>query len=32
MKLDRFNTIYPWQWSRRLLARRIGLAFILPAL
>ena len=32
MGLDGFKTIFLWEWSHRLLARFIGLAFILPAL
>ena len=32
MNLDGFKTIFLWEWSHRLLARLIGVAFILPAL
>src|ERR1700683_5182916 len=32
MGLDGFKAIYYWEWSHRLLARIIGLAFILPLL
>ena len=32
MNLDGFKTIFYWEWSHRLLARIIGLAFILPLL
>jgi cytochrome c oxidase assembly protein subunit 15 len=32
MSLDGFKAIYAWEWDHRLLARLIGLAFILPAL
>jgi heme a synthase len=32
MTLDGFKAIYAWEWAHRLLARLIGLAFILPAL
>jgi cytochrome c oxidase assembly protein subunit 15 len=32
MSLDGFKAIYAWEWAHRLLARLIGLAFILPAL
>jgi heme a synthase len=32
MDLDGFKSIFLWEWSHRLLARLIGLAFILPAL
>jgi len=32
MTLNGFKTIYAWEWGHRLLARLIGLAFILPAL
>jgi cytochrome c oxidase assembly protein subunit 15 len=32
MDVDGFKTIFLWEWSHRLLARVIGLAFILPAL
>ncbi|WP_158813025.1 COX15/CtaA family protein [Methylocapsa sp. S129] len=32
MDLDGFKTIFYWEWSHRLLARIIGLAFILPLL
>jgi cytochrome c oxidase assembly protein subunit 15 len=32
MTLDGFKAIYAWEWGHRLLARLIGLAFILPAL
>jgi cytochrome c oxidase assembly protein subunit 15 len=32
MSLDGFKAIYAWEWGHRLLARLIGLAFILPAL
>ncbi len=32
MTLSGFKTIYWWEWSHRLLARVIGLAFIVPAL
>jgi cytochrome c oxidase assembly protein subunit 15 len=31
MTLDGFKAIYAWEWGHRLLARLIGLAFILPA-
>ena len=32
MSLDRFKTIYWWEWSHRLLGRLIGVAFLLPFL
>ncbi len=32
MSLDRFKTIYWWEWSHRLLARLVGAAFLLPFL
>jgi cytochrome c oxidase assembly protein subunit 15 len=32
MTLDGFKAIYAWEWGHRLLARLIGVAFILPAL
>jgi cytochrome c oxidase assembly protein subunit 15 len=32
MTLDGFKTIFWWEWSHRLLARIVGLVFILPAL
>jgi heme a synthase len=32
MNLEGFKTIFYWEWSHRLLARVIGLAFILPLL
>ena len=32
MTLDGFKTIFWWEWSHRLLARVLGLVFILPAL
>jgi cytochrome c oxidase assembly protein subunit 15 len=32
MSLDGFKTIFFWEWSHRLLARIIGLVFILPLL
>jgi cytochrome c oxidase assembly protein subunit 15 len=32
MDLDGFKAIYYWEWAHRLLARIIGLAFILPLL
>jgi cytochrome c oxidase assembly protein subunit 15 len=32
MDLDGFKSIFLWEWSHRLLARLIGLAFIAPAL
>jgi cytochrome c oxidase assembly protein subunit 15 len=32
MTLDGFKTIFLWEWSHRLLARLIGIAFIVPAL
>ena len=32
MNIDGFKTIYYWEWAHRLLARIIGLAFILPLL
>ena len=32
MNLDGFKTIFYWEWSHRLLARIIGLAFVLPLL
>ena len=31
MTLDGFKTIFYWEWSHRLLARLIGVAFVLPA-
>jgi len=32
MTLSGFKTIYAWEWGHRLLARLIGLVFVLPAL
>ncbi len=32
MTLEGFKTIFYWEWAHRLLARIIGLAFIVPAL
>jgi cytochrome c oxidase assembly protein subunit 15 len=32
MTLDGFKTIFWWEWSHRLLARVVGLVFVLPAL
>ncbi len=32
MTIEGFKTIFWWEWSHRLLARVVGLAFILPAL
>ena len=32
MTLDEFKTIYWWEWSHRLLARTVGVAFLLPML
>ena len=32
MSLDDFKTIYWWEWSHRLLARLVGVAFLLPFL
>ena len=32
MTLDGFKTIFWWEWGHRLLARIVGLGFILPAL
>jgi cytochrome c oxidase assembly protein subunit 15 len=32
MDVEGFKTIFYWEWSHRLLARLIGLAFILPGL
>jgi len=32
MSLDRFKTIYWWEWSHRMLARLVGAAFLLPFL
>ena len=32
MTLEGFKTIFWWEWSHRLLARIIGVAFIAPAL
>jgi cytochrome c oxidase assembly protein subunit 15 len=32
MSLDQFKTIYWWEWSHRLLARSVGMAFLLPFL
>ncbi len=32
MTLDGFKLIFAWEWSHRLLARIIGLAFVLPLL
>ncbi len=32
MTLDGFKTIFFWEWTHRLVARLIGLAFIVPAL
>src|SRR5579871_6263406 len=32
MTLDGFKTIFWWEWSHRLLARIVGMAFIVPAL
>ena len=30
MSLDRFKTIYWWEWTHRLLARLVGVAFLAP--
>src|SRR5437588_106680 len=32
MTLDGFKTIFWWEWAHRLLARVVGLAFVVPAL
>ncbi len=32
MSLDAFKTIYYWEWSHRLLARNVGMVFLLPFL
>jgi cytochrome c oxidase assembly protein subunit 15 len=32
MSLDAFQTIYWWEWTHRLLARLVGVAFLLPFL
>ena len=32
MSLDKFKTIYWWEWTHRLLARLVGAAFLLPLL
>ena len=32
MTLEGFKTIFWWEWSHRLLARIIGVAFVAPAL
>src|SRR6202167_380380 len=32
MSLDAFKTIYWWEWTHRLLARSIGMVFLLPFL
>ena len=32
MTLDGFKTIFWWEWSHRLLARIVGLVYVLPAL
>ncbi|HEX5507971.1 MAG TPA: COX15/CtaA family protein, partial [Pseudolabrys sp.] len=32
MSLDRFKTIYWWEWTHRMLARLIGAVFLLPLL
>jgi cytochrome c oxidase assembly protein subunit 15 len=32
MSLDQFKTIYWWEWSHRMLARLVGVAFLLPLL
>ncbi len=32
MTIDGFKTIFWWEWAHRLLARIVGMAFILPAL
>ena len=32
MTLDGFKTIFWWEWSHRLLARVLGLVFVVPAL
>ncbi len=32
MTLDGFTTIFWWEWSHRLLARIVGLVYVLPAL
>ena len=32
MTLDGFKTIFWWEWSHRLLARVVGLVFVVPAL
>jgi cytochrome c oxidase assembly protein subunit 15 len=32
MRIEGFKTIFYWEWSHRLLARIIGVAFVLPAL
>ncbi len=32
MTLEGFKTIFWWEWSHRLLARIVGLVYVLPAL
>jgi len=32
MSLDQFKTIYWWEWTHRLLARTVGMVFLLPFL
>lgn len=32
MTLDQFKTIYWWEWTHRLLARTVGMVFLLPFL
>ena len=32
MTLDQFKTIYWWEWTHRLLARSVGMVFLLPFL
>ena len=32
MTIEGFKTIYWWEWGHRLLARVVGMAFVLPAL
>jgi heme a synthase len=32
MSLDAFKTIYRWEWTHRLIARTIGMVFLLPFL
>ena len=32
MTLEGFKTIFWWEWSHRLLARALGLVFVVPAL